>query len=90
VKTSPKTLPNPFFANIYVIMHTYINLTLKKVAQKCRLLYIIFKKQPKVNNRPLGENSPNLATLPIPQFFPFFLSPSLSFVFLNSPVREFV
>jgi hypothetical protein len=24
---------------------------------------IIFKKLPKVNNRPLGENSPNLATL---------------------------
>jgi hypothetical protein len=27
------------------------------------LLYIIFKKLPKVNNRPKGENSPNLVSL---------------------------
>jgi hypothetical protein len=25
--------------------------------------FVIFKKLPKVNNRPLGENSPNLVTL---------------------------
>jgi hypothetical protein len=34
---------------------------------------VIFKKLPKVNNRPLGENSPNLVTLlqrPILNFAP--------------------
>jgi hypothetical protein len=26
--------------------------------------FVIIKKQPKVNNRPIGEKSPNLVTLP--------------------------
>jgi hypothetical protein len=35
----------------------------EKEAQKCGLLLKISKKQPKVNNHPLGENSPNRVTL---------------------------
>jgi hypothetical protein len=33
------------------------------VAWKCGLLYLFFKKLPKENNPPIGENSPNLVTL---------------------------
>jgi hypothetical protein len=35
----------------------------KKVAEKIWATSVIFKKTPKVNNRPIGENSPNLVTL---------------------------
>jgi hypothetical protein len=31
------------------------------------LLHTIFKKQPEVNNPPIGKNSPNLVTLQTPQ-----------------------
>jgi hypothetical protein len=44
---------------------------------------VIFKKMHKVNNNPLGnylgENSPNLVTLPVSS--PIFLSASLPFLF---------
>jgi hypothetical protein len=37
---------------------------MEKVAQKFALhTSVIFIKQPKVNNRPIGENSPKLVTL---------------------------
>jgi hypothetical protein len=36
---------------------------LKKVAKKYGLLLQFSEKIPKVNNHPLGENSPNLVTL---------------------------
>jgi hypothetical protein len=51
VKKWAKTLPNTFFAKII----TYIS-PWKKVAHKFELL-------PKVNNRPIGEKSPNLVAL---------------------------
>jgi hypothetical protein len=38
----------------------------EKEAQKCGLL-LQFKKLPKVNYYPLGENSPNLVTLDSPK-----------------------
>jgi hypothetical protein len=41
-------------------MHT---LDCGKSSQKCGLLLQFSKTMPKVNNRPLGENSPNLVTL---------------------------
>jgi hypothetical protein len=47
-------------------MHALI---MEKEAQKCGLLLLIFEKQPKVNNNPLGENSPNLVTLSASTFF---------------------
>jgi hypothetical protein len=31
--------------------------------------YVIFRKLPNVNNRPIGENSPNLVTLPMMQSY---------------------
>jgi hypothetical protein len=34
-----------------------------KVAKKF-VLFLPFSKQPEVNNRPIGENSPNMVTLP--------------------------
>jgi hypothetical protein len=35
----------------------------KKVAQKVGVLLKFSKRLPKVNNHPIGENSPNLVTL---------------------------
>jgi hypothetical protein len=35
----------------------------KKLAKKCGGFLSFFKKLPKANNRPFGENSPNLVTL---------------------------
>jgi hypothetical protein len=37
---------------------------LKKVAQKMRATSVIIKELPKINNHRVGENSPNLVTLP--------------------------
>jgi hypothetical protein len=34
-----------------------------KSSLKLRAISVIFKKLPKVNNHPMGENSPNLVTL---------------------------
>jgi hypothetical protein len=43
-----------------------------KSSQKIRATSILFKKLPKVNNHPIGENWPNLVTLawtpPLPDF----------------------
>jgi hypothetical protein len=36
---------------------------LGKSSPKLRAISVIFQKLPKANNRPLGENSPNLVTL---------------------------
>jgi hypothetical protein len=47
--------PTPFYVKI--------NTSSQKVSKKCGLLMQFLKKLPKVNNRPLGENSPNLVTL---------------------------
>jgi hypothetical protein len=38
-------------------------LAVEKSSQKCGLLQIFLKYPPKVNNRPLGENSATLVTL---------------------------
>jgi hypothetical protein len=35
----------------------------KFILEKLWAIYLIFKKLPKVNNRPIGENTPNLVTL---------------------------
>jgi hypothetical protein len=59
VKSSPKKYPNPFFVKICAFL-----LPWKKVDQKVGpLQFVIFKKLPKVNNRSMGEKSPNLVTL---------------------------
>jgi hypothetical protein len=50
--------PNPFLCQNKL---TFFNV--KKVAEKIWATSVIFKKTPKVNNRPIGENSPNLVTL---------------------------
>jgi hypothetical protein len=55
---SPKMLPNTFSVNINS------ESILQKSVTKVSIIYTVFQKLPKVNNRPLGENSPNLATLP--------------------------
>jgi hypothetical protein len=44
-------------------MHNYYVPSVKKVAHIFGLLQKFQKKLPKVNNHPIGENSPNLATL---------------------------
>jgi hypothetical protein len=62
-KSGPKSGPNNFFAKINPQLVPW-----KKVAQKCALLLQFFKPLPKVNNHPLGENSPNLVTL-VPSVF---------------------
>jgi hypothetical protein len=43
----------------------------KIVAQKICSTSVIFKKLPKVNDRPIGENSPNLVTLFLGQLYDF-------------------
>jgi hypothetical protein len=35
----------------------------EKSSQKMRATFLVFKTLPKVNNHPMGENSPNLVTL---------------------------
>jgi hypothetical protein len=45
-----------------VFINKYRNFR-KKVAQEFRPLLYFLTKQPKENNRPIGKNSPNLATL---------------------------
>jgi hypothetical protein len=54
MKKLPKILPNPFFAKIDPQLLLAI-----KVAQNWGY-FVNFEKLPIVNNRPLGENSPNL------------------------------
>jgi hypothetical protein len=56
--------PEPIFVEInthYIVW--------KKVAQKYGILFFIIEKLPKVNNRPLGENSPKVVTLAVSQHF---------------------
>jgi hypothetical protein len=51
-------------------MHYFI---VEKVAQLVGLLiYVFFKIPPKVNSHPIGENSPNLVTLPTIYLLPSF------------------
>jgi hypothetical protein len=52
-------LPNPFFLS--KLMH--INFTMLKSSPKFGLLLSFLEELPKVNHRPIGENSPNLVTL---------------------------
>jgi hypothetical protein len=51
--------PKPIFDKI----NTFIIYTLGKSGTKIWATSVFFQKLPKVNNRPLGENSPNLVTL---------------------------
>jgi hypothetical protein len=55
VKNGPKVLSKQFF--------TKNNTFLGKKVRKNVVYFCNFQKMPKVNNRPLGENSPNLVTL---------------------------
>jgi hypothetical protein len=57
LKNHPKCSPT----NLSKLTH---NLNHGKSSQKCGLHRGFKKNLPKVNNRPLGENSPNLVTLP--------------------------
>jgi hypothetical protein len=57
-KNRPIGCPTQFVKTI-----TYITCTGEKVAQKFELL-LYLKNLAKVNNCPMGENSPNLVTLP--------------------------
>jgi hypothetical protein len=53
-----QNVAQPFFSKL---MHHFF---IEKVPQKFALLaFVITKKLPSVNNRPMGENSPNLFTL---------------------------
>jgi hypothetical protein len=52
----------------------------EKAARKIIGFFCIFQKLPKENNRPIGENSPNLVTLIAKKQF---LSLSDIFLFLN-------
>jgi hypothetical protein len=59
VKKSPKTLLKTIFVDI-----KNITFTEEEGSQTNYVSSDNFKKQPKVNNRPIGENSPNdLVTL---------------------------
>jgi hypothetical protein len=40
-----------------------ITLTVKKVGNKCGILFVNVEKLPKVNRRQMGEKLPNLVTL---------------------------
>jgi hypothetical protein len=51
--------PKPIFDKI----NTYIIYTSGKSDTKIWATFVFFQKLSKVNNRPLGENSPNLVTL---------------------------
>jgi hypothetical protein len=52
-RNRPNCSPTSFFASF----------TVEKSSPIVWPTFVIFKKQPKVNNRPIGENSPNLVTL---------------------------
>jgi hypothetical protein len=52
--------PNPVFCPNYYLHNWYR----VKFSPK---IYVIFKTLPKVNNRPMGEHSPNLVTLMLNQ-----------------------
>jgi hypothetical protein len=50
------------------------NFTVVESSSKIWATFVIYTKQPKLNNRPIGENSPNLVTLGCNHFyvsFPF-------------------
>jgi hypothetical protein len=51
-------LPNPFLVTINTQLYRW-----KTVAKVFGLLFFFFNKLPKENNRPIGENSPDLVTL---------------------------
>jgi hypothetical protein len=55
VKKSPKMSPNQLFLS--KLMHTWYR------GKSSSKIYVIFKTLPKVNNRQLCKNSPNLVTL---------------------------
>jgi hypothetical protein len=57
-KCRPKCCPNPFFVKI-----NWSLLQKKRVTEKCWALSVIFKQLSTENNRPKGENWPNLITL---------------------------
>jgi hypothetical protein len=57
-KNRPIVSPTQFFAKI----NTQLFPTIKSIQNKT-VTSEIFKKLPKENNNPLGENSPNLVTL---------------------------
>jgi hypothetical protein len=65
-KQSPEKSPSPFVANMNI--YTLI-LKRKKVAQLFVLHLQFSRKLPKGNSRPIGENSPNLVTLGLPNSF---------------------
>jgi hypothetical protein len=58
VKESPKMWPKTFFCQTICI-----SFTVEKSYSKIWAISVIFIKLPKVNNDPIGANSPNLVTL---------------------------
>jgi hypothetical protein len=50
--------PNPFFVKI-----DFTTFTVEKSSPSIWAISVIFKKLPKVNNHPIGDNSPNPVTL---------------------------
>jgi hypothetical protein len=62
-----KKSPNPFFWP-----NQCITFPVEKICPKIRTTFVIFTELPEVNYFPLGENAPNLATLPQEPNFYFF------------------
>jgi hypothetical protein len=60
VKNSPKMWPNPFLVKMNAYIHNFYR---GKSCPKACDISVIYKKLPKLNNRPIGKNSSNLATL---------------------------
>jgi hypothetical protein len=50
-------------AQTFICQNKYITGTVEKDGPKICATSLIFKPLPKVKNRPIGENSPNLVTL---------------------------
>jgi hypothetical protein len=57
-KSRPKSGPNQLLPELHTLL-----ILREKSSAKIWAAFAIFKKLPKVNTRPLGENSPNLVTL---------------------------
>jgi hypothetical protein len=53
-------IPIHFFAKINMYIPTYITVSVEKNLPQNGTISENFKKLPKENNRPIGENSPNL------------------------------
>jgi hypothetical protein len=60
VKKSTQNVAQPIFFETNTHVHHFYH---RKIAKNLGYIYIYLKQLPKVNNRPIGDSSPNLVTL---------------------------